>query len=81
MIYRALGKAQELRTQGVDDGGRLRQAVENVLAAEPLVDRIEYVSVAGAEDLEELAEVRGPAMVSVAVRNGKTRLIDNVILE
>lgn len=81
VIYRALCKAQELRGLGVDDGSRLRQEVEEVLAAEPLVGQIEYVSVAGVEDLEELAEVKGPAMVSVAVHIGKTRLIDNVILE
>ena len=80
VIYRALCKAQELRGLGVDDGSRLRQEVEEVLAAEPLVGQIEYVSVAGVEDLEELAEVKGPAMVSVAVHIGKTRLIDNVIL-
>ena len=81
VVYRALCKAQELRSQGVEDGGRLRQEVEEVLAAEPLVGQIEYVSVAGAENLEELTEVTGPAMVSVAVHIGKTRLIDNVILE
>jgi len=81
VIYQALRKAQELRIQGVKDGSRLRRKVEEVLAAEPLVGRIEYVSVADAENLEELAEVAGPAMVSVAVHIGKTRLIDNVILE
>ena len=81
VIYRALCKAQELWSRGVEDGSRLRQGVEEVLAAEPLVGRIEYVSVAGAEDLEELAEVKGPAMVSVAVQIGKTRLIDNIMLE
>ena len=81
VVYRALCKAQELRSQGVEDGGRLRQEVEEVLAGEPLVGRIEYVSVADAENLEELAEVKGQAMVSVAVHIGKTRLIDNLILE
>ena len=81
VIYRALCKARELRSQGVEDCGRLRQAVEEVLAGEPLVGRIEYVSVASAENLEELAEAKGRAMVSVAVHFGKTRLIDNVILE
>ena len=81
VVYRALCKAQELRSQGLDDAGRLRKEVEDVLAGEPLVGRIEYVSVAGAENLEELAEVRGRAMVSVAVHIGKARLIDNVILE
>ena len=81
VVYRALCKAQELRSQGIEDGDRLRHEVEEVLAGEPLVGRIEYVSVAGAENLEELAEVRGRAMVSVAVHIGKTRLIDNLILE
>ena len=81
VIYRALCKARELRCQGVEDCGRLRQAVEEVLAGEPLVGHIEYVSVAGAENLEELAEAKGRAMLSVAVHFGKTRLIDNVILE
>ena len=81
VIYRALCKAQELRSRGGNDGSRLRRKVEEVLAAEPLVGRIEYVSVADAENLEELAEVDGPAMLSVAVHIGKIRLIDNVILE
>ena len=31
--------------------------------------------------LEELDEVKSPALVSLAVRFGKTRLIDNVVLE
>ena len=80
IVYRALCKAQELRSLGVEDGNRLRREVEEVLAGEPLLERIEYVSVAGAEDLEELTEIKGPAMVSVAVHFGKTRLIDNVML-
>ena len=81
VIYGALCRARDLRRQGVEDCRRLRQAVEEVLAGEPLVGRVEYVSVAGAENLEELEEVKGRAMVSVAVQFGKTRLIDNVILE
>ena len=48
---------------------------------EPLVEAIDYVSVADAETLEELDTVGGRAMVSVAIRLGKLRLIDNIILE
>jgi pantoate--beta-alanine ligase len=40
--------------------------------------RVEYVSVADAETLAELEAIEGPAMVSLAVRVGGTRLIDNV---
>ena len=42
---------------------------------------IEYVSVADAETLDELEKVKLPALVSLAVKIGKIRLIDNVVLE
>ena len=45
------------------------------------VEYIDYTSVADAETLEELEQVQGRAMLSVAVTIGNTRLIDNVILE
>jgi pantoate--beta-alanine ligase len=48
-----------------------------VLASEPLA-RVEYVSVADAETLAELEAIEGPAMVSLAVHIGATRLIDNI---
>ena len=46
------------------------------LAGEPLAD-VEYVSIADAATLAELDEVTGPALASLAVRFGSTRLIDN----
>ncbi len=42
---------------------------------------IDYVSIADNETLGELDTVSPPALVSLAVRIGKTRLIDNVVLE
>jgi pantoate--beta-alanine ligase len=47
-----------------------------VLAAEPLAD-VEYVSVADDATLEELDAVDAPALLSLAVRFGDVRLIDN----
>ena len=41
---------------------------------------IDYVSITDAETLDELDTVKPPALVSLAVRIGKTRLIDNVVL-
>ncbi len=50
-------------------------------SAEPLA-ALQYVSCADAETLEELAGlVTGRALLSMAVYVGKTRLIDNLILE
>jgi pantoate--beta-alanine ligase len=50
-----------------------------VLAAEPLA-RPEYVSAADPETLAELERVENGVLLSMAVRIGTTRLIDNVLL-
>ena len=80
VIYRALSKAGELRKEGATGAESLRSAVRAVLDGEPLIEEIDYVSVADAATLAELEWVDGPAMVSVAVRLGRTRLIDNIVL-
>ena len=80
VIYRALSRARELWEDGTRDATHLRSEVERVLRSEPLVDKIDYVSVADAATLEELDEVDRPAMVSTAVHIGRTRLIDNVLI-
>ena len=80
IIYRALSRGEELWAKGETDARRLTAVVKDVLESEPLLDAIDYVSVADAETLEELAEVAGRAMVSTAVRMGSLRLIDNVML-
>ena len=80
IIYRALSRGEELWARGETDARRLTAVVEEALESEPLLDAIDYVSVADAETLEELAEVPGRAMVSTAVRMGSLRLIDNVMI-
>ena len=81
VIYRALSRSGELWREGQGDAELLRIAVRSILEEELLIEGIDYVSVADAATLQELERVGGPAMVSVAVRMGQTRLIDNVILE
>ncbi|GAJ16512.1 unnamed protein product, partial [marine sediment metagenome] len=65
---------------GERDAGKIRRQMTSLIQKEPLA-RIDYVSIADAETLEELSLIDRPALASLAVRIGKTRLIDNVILE
>ena len=81
VIYRALQLAEKIWKEGIIDGTLIRSETRLVLASESLIERIDYVSVADAETLEELDTVKSRAMVSVAVQLGKPRLIDNIILE
>ena len=81
VIYQSLARIEELWRSGLNDAKSLRRAARKLLEAEPLVDEVDYVSVASAENLEELDQIQVRAMASVAVRMGRTRLIDNIILE
>ena len=81
VVYRALQRANHLWERGETRADRLREEMLRVLAKEPLVDTVDYASVADAFTLAELETVRLPAMALVAVRMGPTRLIDNVLLE
>jgi pantoate--beta-alanine ligase len=79
VLSKALGRAKELFDDGVRDAEALRSAMNELLGAEPLA-RVDYVSVADPETLQELSTIDGGALVSMAVRIGNTRLIDNVTL-
>ncbi len=79
VLHRALTLAQQLFSQGERDGEVIRQQMISLIEKEPLADT-EYVSVADAETLAELGRINSPALVSLAVKIGKTRLIDNYIL-
>ena len=52
----------------------------SLIQSEPRAAKIDYVSIADAETLEELKDIERPAVVSLAVKIGKPRLIDNIIL-
>jgi pantoate--beta-alanine ligase len=80
VLRRALVAARDAWRAGERDAERLRDAMFETLTAEPLVD-VEYVSIADAMTLEELTTIDGPALASLAVRFGTTRLIDNEILD
>jgi pantoate--beta-alanine ligase len=76
IVRRALVAARDRWKAGERSADALRQAMRDALAHEPLAEP-EYVSVADGRTLAELDRIDGPALLSVAVRFGSTRLIDN----
>jgi pantoate--beta-alanine ligase len=79
VLFRALCAAQEAWLAGEHDGEGLRQVMQAVLAREPLA-RPDYVSAANPQTLVELGDGRRGVLLSMAVRIGKARLIDNLLL-
>jgi pantoate--beta-alanine ligase len=76
VLRAALVAARDRWLTGERSADSLRDVMFEELTAEPLAS-VEYVSVADAATLAELDEVEGPALLSLAVRFGDTRLIDN----
>lgn len=79
VLYGSLRMAQDMFSKGEKDAERIRQTMIALIRKEPLA-QIDYVSIADPETLEELSAARSCALVSLAVKVGKTRLIDNLIL-
>jgi len=80
VLYRALNLAEKRWKQGEQDAGTIRHEMVELIEKEPLAE-IDYISVADAATLREMHRLKPPALVSLAVKIGRTRLIDNVILE
>lgn len=79
ILYKALTMAHDKIAAGQTDGDALRSAMRDLIRNEPLA-RLDYVSVADPETLEELAVVRNRALLSGAVFFGDIRLIDNIVV-
>src|SRR6185369_4774768 len=80
VLRRSLLAAREAWQNGERSADALKRRMDAELSEEPLAEP-DYVSVADAATLRELVTVDGPTLLSLAVRFGSTRLIDNELLD
>jgi len=76
VLNKALSIAEEMYMRGEHDAARIRVKMTGLIKKEPLA-KIDYISIANSDTLEELTYIDHPALVSMAVKIGTTRLIDN----
>jgi pantoate--beta-alanine ligase len=80
VIHRALLKAREAYKAGERSAGKLVEAARKTIESEPRA-RLEYINVSNTENLEKLDKLDDQAiLITTAVFIGKTRLIDNIVL-
>jgi len=79
VLYKSLMLAKDLYAKGERGAKKIHGRMTELIQKEPLAV-IDYISIADPETLEELDVIKSQALVSMAVRVGKTRLIDNVAL-
>ncbi|MCI6991646.1 MAG: pantoate--beta-alanine ligase [Clostridiales bacterium] len=80
VLSQAVKLGQELVAQGERDAAKLVAAMSAHIAAQPLA-RIDYVEAVDGVTMEPVETLQGTVLVAMAVYIGKTRLIDNFIVE
>ncbi len=80
VIYKSVLEASELIKSGIMDTVRVTGIIREKLLDEPEVTDIEYCGAYDSATLEELSEIKGDVLLAVAVKMGKTRLIDNMLV-
>jgi pantoate--beta-alanine ligase len=79
VLFRALREAERSVAAGERDPAAVGEQAAAAIGAEPLA-RLDYAAVVDAESLAPLVRLDRPAVLLVAARFGRTRLIDNVVL-
>jgi len=80
VLYKSLCLAKDMYGRGERDAAVIKKAMHELISAVPAA-RIDYISIADTGALDEVEVIRGRTLISLAVRLGKPRLIDNIILE
>ena len=79
VLRRALLLAEQRAEAGESSVARLRRVLEKELAT-ALLARVDYAEIVDAEDLQPIKTLDRPALAALAVKFGRTRLIDNQVL-
>jgi pantoate--beta-alanine ligase len=79
-LYKSLCLAKDMFEKGERNAVAIKKAMNELISAVPAA-KIDYISIADTGTLDEVDIIRRKVLVSLAVRLGKPRLIDNIILE
>jgi pantoate--beta-alanine ligase len=80
VLHRALVAVRSELSVGVRDAMQLQTVMRRIIEAEPLAS-VDYAEVVSADTFEPVVRVAKPSYAVLAVHIGKTRLIDNLLIE
>ena len=80
VLSRSLKEGRKLVEDGEKDAAKVKKKITDIIEKEPLA-KIDYVEVVDWNTLEPVEKIDGPVLTAIAVYIGKTRLIDNFIIE
>ena len=80
VLNRSLQAARELIKSGERNVAQVKNLIENTIKSSPDAN-IVYAEIYDANELADIEEIKGRVLITLAVKFGTTRLIDNLIVE
>lgn len=80
VLSRSLNKAAEMLNAGVRDSAAIIAEIRGLIDGEPLAET-DYIEIVDPLTLQSVEKIESRALLAMAVRFGKTRLIDNMLWE
>jgi len=80
VLYRSLELAKKMVKKGEKDPEKIKKAMLEMIKKEK-PSKIDYVEIVNPETLHPVSKIEKKVLVAVAVRFGKARLIDNILLK
>ena len=78
-LYKSLQKAQALVESGMQDANKIIDAATELIQSHTGTE-IDYIAICDTETLVDIKTIDKPVVMALAVKVGKARLIDNMIL-
>ena len=78
-LNKSLQKAQTLVENGLKDADKIIDTAAELIRSHPETE-IDYITICDPETLDDMKTIDKPALMALAVKIGKARLIDNMIL-
>ncbi len=80
LLYGALKECQKAAFTGVTDTGELIAIMKNIIGGSAAIE-IDYIHIVNTETLRDVPAITEKALIAVAAILGKTRLIDNLLID
>ena len=78
-LKKGLDFAKKMVAEGERDSAKIKNAVRELILSHPFTE-IDYITICAPEKLTDMENIDRPSLLALAVRVGKTRLIDNIIV-
>jgi pantoate--beta-alanine ligase len=80
VLYQSLKEAEKMIRSGIKDAELIKRKIRDLMKGRK-VKKIDYIEIVDALALEKADRIKGEVLVALAVWIGKTRLIDNILIE